>query len=220
MSEKLSLEVASREVTGKKVNALRREGLIPGVIYGPTRQESVSIQVEWAVLRPVLSQAGGTSLIDLKLGGQSISVLVRSVQRHPVRRDVLHIDFYAVDVNAPIRTRLPVVIHHQEAAAKRLGARIFQSLNVIEIECLPSDIPAEIAVDLSVVKRAGQNVTVGDLPALKGVTYLADDEVLVARTVSLSALVEEEAEETEMGETSLEPEVIRKGKALDEKEEF
>jgi large subunit ribosomal protein L25 len=220
MSENLILDVATREVTGKQVKALRREGYVPGVIYGPTEEQPIAVQVPWAALRPVLQQAGGTSLINLNLGNKTVNVLVKTVQRHPVRRDVLHVDFYAVDVNVPIKLRIPVVVPNREAVAKRLAARLFQPVTSIEVQSLPTDIPSEIPVDLSSVKRAGQHITVADLPALKGVTYLADDSLVVVRVVSLTSIDLETGEEI-FDDTPVnfdDVQVIAKGK--EEEEEF
>jgi len=219
MGSSITLDIAPRQTIGKQVKQLREQGFIPGVIYGPDYNEPVSVQVEWAALRPVLSQAGGTHLIDLLLEGKTVSVLVRDVQRHPVRQDVLHIDFHAVDINSPIRIRVPVVVPNQEATAKRLQARIFQPLNQIEIECLPGDIPSHISVDMSVLSRAGKHLTVGKLPALKGVTYLADEDLVVVRTVALATLAEEEEEDLSAEAMSADSvEVIHKGK--EEEEDF
>lgn len=219
MKTQYSLEVAPRSVIGKQVRQLRRDGYIPGVIYGPLAENPISIQVKWDQLRPLLSKASNTSLVNLQVEDQTISVLVRDVQRHPVRQDVvLHIDFYAVDVNNTIKTYLPVVVPNIDLESKRLAAKIFQPINRLEVESLPADIPAQITVDLSILRRAGQNLSVGDLPEIPGVTILDDPDLIVVRTVSLvDGATEEEEAETE-GEIMPEVEVIARGKA--EEEEF
>lgn len=214
----LTLEVKPRQVVGKQVSTLRRQGLIPAVIYGPQQPNALSIQTKWADLRPILSKAGGTSVIELNLDGKVISVLAREVQRHPIRQDVvMHVDFFAVDLDKPITANLPVVIANQEAEAKRLAAKIFQSMFRIDVECLPSQIPAKISVDMSVIKRAGKHLTVKMLPKLEGVSYLEDDDKIVVRTVSLSANASDEEEEYDPN-ASMDVEVISKGKQ--EEEEF
>lgn len=218
MKTQYSLEVAPRSVIGKQVRQMRRDGYIPGVIYGPLAENPISIQVKWDQLRPILSQASNTSLIQLQVGEQTVSVLVRDVQRHPVRQDVvMHIDFYAVDINNPIKTYLPVVIPNFEAESKRLGAKIFQPVNRLEVQSLPADIPAQITVDMSVLRRAGQNLSVQNLPELPGVTILDDPDLIVVRTVSLTGgTAEEEIEED--SDIMPEVEVITRGKS--EEEEF
>jgi large subunit ribosomal protein L25 len=218
MNTTITLNATSREVTGKQVKALRRQGVIPGVVYGPMSENPISVQIEWQKLRPALKEAGGTGLIDLQIDGQAINVLVRSVQRHPVRRDVLHVDFYAVDVTVIIDTTVPIHLIDMDAHAKRLAATIFQSLMTIEVRCLPDGIPSHIDVDLSSLRRAGDVLTVAQLPQLEGVTYLADEEQPILTTVSLAELAEAADESIEMGDVSMEVEVIAKGK--EEEEEF
>ena len=227
MSGNLTLDVARRDVLGKQVKQLRRNGLVPCVVYGPTYEKPVSVQVDWASLRPVLTAAGATSLIVLNVDGNPVNVLVRDVQRHPIRREIpMHIDFYAVDLNTPFHATVPLVFSNAEAVSKRLAVKLFQPLTRIEVECLPADIPHTVSIDLSSLKKAGDLITVGDLPAIKGVTFLVDDEVVVVRSVSLAAMAaaaaEDEAADAELyGDDSGamgEPEVIRRGKDEDDEE--
>jgi len=233
MSGNITLDVESRAVIGKQVKQLRREGKVPGIIYGPLADEPVSVVVDWMILRPILSKAGGTKLIDISVDGKTHSVLVRDVQRHPVRRDVMHIDFYAVDVTQTIVTSAPITLPNREAASKRLSARLFQPVNRIDVESLPADIPDEIPVDLSVLEEAGDNIAVSQIPPIKGVTFLVDDDMVVVRSVSLAAIIAaieaaEEAEAAEAAEGEFEPEdeemgeveVIARGKEEEEEEEF
>ena len=227
MSGNITLDLQPRAVIGKQVKRLRREGKVPGIIYGPLAEQPISVQVDWAVLRPVLSDAGGTKLIDVTVEGTTHSVLVLDVQRHPVRRDVIHIDFYAVDVNKPIVTTVALTLPNREAASKRLSARLFQPMNRIEIQCLPGDIPSEVPVDLGVLQEAGENITIAQIPPIKGVTFLADDDLVVIRSVSLAVIAAaqdaEDAAEAESlfaleAEHTPEVEVIARGKEEDEEE--
>ena len=104
MADKIVLEVNRREIEGKGVRQLRRQGVVPGVLYGPTI-ESIPLQVEWTTLRPVLREAGGSQLIEMSIAGEEThNALVRSVQRDPIRGDVLHIDFYRVRGATPSPT--------------------------------------------------------------------------------------------------------------------
>jgi large subunit ribosomal protein L25 len=232
MSATITLDLQSRAVIGKKVKQLRKDGKVPGIIYGPLAEHPISVVIDWAILRPILAQAGGTKLIDITVDGTTLSVLVRDVQRHPVRRDVMHIDFYAVDVTQPIVTTVPLTLPNREAAAKRLGARLFQPVNRIDIQSLPADIPSEVPVDLSVLVEAGDNIAINQIPPIKGVTFLADEDMVVIRSVSLAVLAaaleaedEAAAAEAAEGEFALEAEemgdveVIARGKE-DEEEEF
>jgi large subunit ribosomal protein L25 len=219
MSEALTLAVNTRTVIGKQVNQLRTQGLIPGVVYGPTRQQPLSVQVPWTTLRTALKQAGGREIISLQVeDGTLINVLVRDVQRHPVRGDVLHIDFYAVDVNIKLTTRVSIHILNEEATSKRLGTPIIQRLDYIEIETLPTNIPARIDIDLAKLRRPGDYLSVADLPPLEGITYNEDPETIVVQAVAQG---EEEMDEGPTDVESMEVEVIgkRKEKEVIEDEE-
>lgn len=218
MSEAVSLEVQPRKITGKKVRQLRVQGIIPGVIYGPTHPDPLSVQVDWKVLRPVLRRTGGTEMIALSVDGETINVLVRDVHRHPVRGDVLHIDFYAVDVNVVVKISVPVVVINEEATSKRLGTEIYHMLTSVEVESLPGSIPSHIEIDLSLLNAPGEHLTVANLPQIDGIKYLEDPEQTVVRAAALTAEAEE-GEEEEIAGATAEVEVIRKGKAEEEEEE-
>ncbi len=207
MSNELTLNVSPRTVIGKQVKQLRRKGIIPGVVYGPKHREAIAVQMNWSELRPVLIKAGATHLIDLNLEGETISVLVREVQRHPVRNEVLNIDFYAADVNVPLKTVVPLVIPNLEAHSKRLGARILQSVTTVEVESLPKDIPPQITIDLSGFSNI-RYIRFKDLPPIEGVKIVADEDTIVARV--FTGAEEEYVEEEYTGEIG-EVEVIGRG---------
>jgi len=218
MSDNITiLDVTAREVTGKKVNHLRMQGIVPGVLYGPSSPKPLNFQIPWATLRPILRKVGSTELIGLRLDGTTINALVREVQRDPVRGDVLHIDLYAVDMNAITRTSVPVTAHGLEAASKRLNTRVYQVATMVEVESLPNRIPQHIEVDLNLLNRPGDHISVKDLPALDGVVYLTDDDVIVVQAALLTTETEEDLDgEVTMGEV----EVIGRGKDKDAEEDF
>ncbi len=213
MNEALTLDVSPRTVIGKQVKQLRRAGIIPGVIYGPTRPEPTAIQVDWITLRPVLIKAGSTHLITLNLEGQPITVLVREVHRHPIKNQILNIDFYAADVNATLKTIVPILVPDVEAQMKRLGARILQVVASVEVESLPADIPENITIDLSTFNNV-RNIRFKDLIAPTGTTFLVDEDTVVVRIFTGAS--EDEVEEEYTGEIG-EVEVIGRG-ARDEED--
>ncbi len=210
MANNFVLEATRREITGKLVKKLRAQGIIPGVLYGPAF-EAVPFQVEWAKLRPVLQEAGGSQVIEVVLGDKSYHALVREVQRDSIRGDVLHVDFYRVRMDVAIRTEVPIALTNDELILSK-GGLVNQELNSVEVECLPTDLPAEIVVDLSSLQEIGERVTVGQLPRFEGVTYLMDDDVVVVSTQYMSQITEEEEEGEEeiLPEGTVEPELIRK----------
>ncbi|PJF45021.1 MAG: 50S ribosomal protein L25 [Phototrophicales bacterium] len=214
MSERFPLEATSREVIGKKVKQLRAKGQIPAVIYGP-KQEPLNIVVQWSKLRPVLSNAGGTHLIDIQIDGNKIPTLVRSVQRHHIYKDVvLHVDFYAVDLSETVVAAVPLVLINEEETAREIGGQIIQEHSMIEVECLPDRIPSEIVLDVSKIKEIGDYLYVSDLPQIEGVTYLLDEEQPLVRSDYRPEAVTEEVEEEEL-DTEVEPELITRQKDED-----
>lgn len=208
------LEVNTRTVIGKQVAQLRRAGLVPGIIYGAKVEAPIAMQVEWTALRPVLLRAGGTELINLDVDGQKVDVLVREVHRHPVRGDVLHIDFQAVDITKTLHTTVPISLEGVESTSRRLNATIFQPLTHIDVESLPGNIPSHIEVDVTVLEEVGQNLTVADLPQLEGVVYLAEEDAVVARSVAVVEIEEEELDDEALDADDVE--VISRGKDEDE----
>lgn len=208
MAETMVLQAAKRTVTGKEVRHLRREGIIPGVLYGPGF-DALSVQVPWIDLRPVLLEAGGSRVIELVVDGEKYNALVRSVQRTPIRGDVMHIDFYRIQMDVAIRTEVPIVLTGSADAIEDADGVLVHELMTITVECLPSDLPSEIPVDVSGLTEVGQMILVSDLPELPGVTYHdAPDTVVVTTTYQQRATAEEEEEAA--AEAGEEPELIRR----------
>lgn len=215
MAETLVLQAAKRTVTGKEVRHLRRQGVIPGVLYGPG-MDALWLQVPWTELRPVLLKAGGSRVIELNVDGEKHNALVRSVQRAPIRGDVLHIDFLRVRMDVAIRTEVPVVLTGSAEAIEDQDGVLVHELQTITVECLPRDLPAEIAVDVSSLTQVGDQITVADLPELPGVTYHVDPETIIVTTTYQERATAEDVEEEALEAEAAEPELIRR---QDEEEE-
>ncbi|MBX7251952.1 MAG: 50S ribosomal protein L25 [Candidatus Promineofilum sp.] len=212
MSERIVIEAEPREVTGKQVSQLRREGWIPGVIYG--RKEPVSVQMEQKALRRALRTVGTTHLADVKVGGQVRTVLVREIQQHATRGDLVHVDFMEVDMKSKLRATAELVgAGMSTPQAEGLGVTTMM-LREVDIECLPEDLVAEIEVDLSAIKAADDVIHVRDLTAPKGVEILTDPDLVVARFEFAAA--EEEGEGAAEAEGEADVEVIARGKKEEE----
>lgn len=214
MSDMIVLETTQRDITGKKVKQLRREGIIPGVVYGP-EMEPMKLAFEMRSLRQTLLQAGGTQIIELHVGKEKIPTLARDVQRDPVRGDMLHVDFYRVSLTRKLTAQVPVVLVGESPAAASGTANIDHVLTSLEIEALPTNLPPQIEVDLSLLKEAGDQIKVADLPLPEGCVAMADPEELVARAEYYEAIVEGEDEEEDdlFFDESPEIEVIRERKS-------
>lgn len=192
MASTISLTAHPRSPEARP-RALRRAQFVPGVLYGP-KYETRALQFETATLLRVLKRAGTSHLIDLTIDGVDGNelVLVREVQRHPVTHALWHVDLYRTQADVAIRVEVPIV-HHGEAPALEEGGFINTLLDVLEIECLPRDMPDAIVVDLSVLTDMDSVITVADLQVPEGVTVLTPEDTVVLRPAF--AAIEEEAEE-------------------------
>lgn len=161
-SEKVSLKVESRQVFGKKLTKIRRQGFVPGNIYGPDFK-SQSVSVLQKDFLKTYKKVGETGVIYLSLDKDNIPVLIKMIQKHPVSGFLLHIDFRKIDLSKKISTAVPVkTIGISEAVSQKGGVLLIQS-DALLIEALPEDIPSYIEVDISVIKEIGQEIKVADL---------------------------------------------------------
>jgi large subunit ribosomal protein L25 len=181
MAEKIELKVDEREVLGKKVKYLRNKGMVPVHLFGHN-VDSQSLQGEVAVVGKVVSQAGKTRLINLKVGksGTSHNVMVREVQRDPIRGNLLHIDFYEVNMAEKIRVEVPIVIVGESPALKIRENILHQGLSSLIIECLPDKMPDKVDVDISMIKEVEEAVRVKDIQ-LKDISIMNDPDLVIAK---------------------------------------
>lgn len=209
--EQIELETQKREVLGKKVKSLRREGLIPAVLYGH-ETAPIPLQVEERELNRVLAQAGEHRLIALKIGRarKRHMALTREVQWDVIAGKPIHVDFYAVVMTEKITTAVPLVLGGEAPAADRAGVILLQGLDEVEIECLPGDLPEAIEVDLSGLEEVDQAIYVKDLQVPRAVEILTDGEEIVVKVGWAAA--EEVEEEVVVPVALAEVEVIAKGK--------
>jgi len=193
---------------------LRRDGIIPGVLYGPDF-EPINVQMPWTDLRLALRDAGGSSILELKIDGESYSALVRNVHRAPVTGAVQHVDFYRVRMDVEIHTDVRITLVGESKALEAAGGMVMQEMNTVELQCLPANLPAHIEVDVTGLTEIGQSILVSDLPALEGVRYMADPHAVVAAASYATApQVVEEGE----GAATAEPELIRRERAEEEED--
>lgn len=213
MSEHVKIAAEPRQITGKQVKQLRRDGLIPAVIYG--RTESINIQLDNLILRRVLRDAGSSHLIDIELpGGKSRAVLAREIQMHPTRGDLIHVDFVEVDLKAKLTADASLVLVGESAPqADGLGSTMLM-VQSVQIECLPDDLVSEIEVDVSKIATPEDVIYVSDLVAPNGVEILTDPETMLAKFeyARQEKAEEKEGEDLLFGEETDEVEVISRGK--------
>ena len=217
--DQIQLSASSREILGKKVRFLRRQGLTPANLYGH-HVKSTALQVDTHDLKQTLAQAGKSTLIALKVDSakRPKMVIVRDVQREPLSGDVLHVDLYQVKMEEKIKLEVPLLLVGDAPAIKDRGGILVQNLNSIEVECLPANMPHSIEVDISVLAEIDQAVHVKDIHVDDGVTVLTDPEQAIVQ-IARSRVEVEVAEELAAAEAAAEEAEALEAAAEEEKVE-
>ena len=185
-----TLDVEDRPERGTRAaKRLRREGYVPGVVYGGTDGDCTSFKVNWRELRQVL--VGGQALIDLKVAGKTRPVIVKDQHQHPVRDELLHIDLLEVRLDEKIQTQVAVHLEGaEEAPGIKEGGVLEHVTHQLNIEALPTDIPDSIQVDVSGLEIAA-TMHLSEIAAPAGVEFLDDPEETIIATVVVPTEVEE-----------------------------
>ncbi len=191
MSQTLTLRAEPRTVHGKKVKRLRREGLVPAVVYGPVIEETVSVSVNRREFDRFFNQTGHSTVFTLEWYGGSQPVLIREVQLDPVTRVSLHVDFFAPNMRVVLRQSVSVVLQNLSANADGVLETL---LNEVEVEALPSSLPHQIDADISHLIAAGSSLHVRDLIVADGVTIITDPDEVIAVIAQTAAQVQDAAE--------------------------
>ena len=215
--DKVVLQATRRTVTGKQVGALRRQGILPGIIYGhhidPT---PISLNLHNTTL--AWTGLSSSSLVYLDLEGSEHATLIREKQRDYIQGTIKHIDFQVVSLTEKIRAEVSIELVGSSPAVRELNAVLVTGLDQLVVESLPQSLPERYVVDVSKLAKIGDAVYVRDLKVTEEVEILSDpDEMLVLATAGAA---EEEEEEEEVEEVSLaEPEIIERGKKEEEEDE-
>lgn len=200
------LEAKIREVTGKKVKKLRKDGLLPVSVYGKSvKSQALSVPLKDFVL--VYGKVGETGLVELKFDGKSAHTLVAHVQTHPLTRSPLHVEFRAVNLKEKIKANVPLeLIGESPAVANNVGV-LLQTLNEVEVEALPTDLPEKIEVDVNSLDEVDKQVTVGGLKVPEGVEIVtAKEEIVVKVAPAVSEETKKELEAAEAAKAAAEVE--------------
>jgi len=208
--EKVVLKATKRTQTGKQVSKLRRAGQLPAVVYGH-HMDTTLISLEAHSAGLLLPKLTSSSIVTIELDGKSIPALVRERQKNYIKNELIHVDFQAVSLNEKLHASVAIHFHGVSPAVKDYNAMIVHSLNKLEVEALPNDLPERFEVDLAGLAKVGDAVHVRDIAAPAGVTILNDPEMMIAIT---TATHEEPVAEAEVEA----PEVIEKGKKEEEEE--
>jgi large subunit ribosomal protein L25 len=194
----LRLEVEPRLIHGKKVKALRRNGIIPAHLYG-FGTESLAVQAQKQNIVGLMRNAGRNAIIELQIDGEPKArpVVMRSVQRDPVNGDLVHIDFFQISLTEKLRADVPLALVGDAPAVSVQGGVLLQSLDSLSIEALPTDIPAHIEVDISVLEELDSALFVRDLTIPATLAVLSDMDQVVAKVAAPKLAAEIEKEEAE-----------------------
>jgi large subunit ribosomal protein L25 len=217
----VSFNATAREGTGKgAARSIRREGLVPAVIYGHGR-DPISLSLNARDLDKMLGHIQAEStVIDITVGGQTAKTLIREIQRHPIKRQILHVDFQALVAGEKVTVSIPITLTGIPEGVKLEGGVLDQTLRELEIEVDPSNIPDHVELDVSAMV-IGDSLHVSDIKLPEGVEILDDPETSVAVVAAPRAVIEETpaAEGVEGApEGAAEPEVIGKGPSDEEGE--
>jgi large subunit ribosomal protein L25 len=210
MVEKVVLNVKQRSIVGKKVAKLRKEGLVPGVIYGENIKPK-SVEATYIDVQKVWRAAGRRQPIELNFDGVKHLAMIKTADIDPVKHMIRHLGLHIVNKNEKVETEVPVKIKLEEGnevtPAERAGLVVLMALEKVEIEALPGDLPEAIYFDGEKLIEEGQHASVVDLIVPKGVTILTDPEIVIATVYEPSAIAAQNEEAAGVAENVAEVEV-------------
>ena len=216
--EKVVLKATRRDVVGKKVGALRRQGKLPAVLYGH-RIETTPILLDAYEGSLILSHLTSSSLLTIDLDGEQYLAQVREKQRDFLKNRLVHVDFQVVSLTEKMRAKVGIELTGTAPAVKNFNAEIHTGLTEMEVECMPQDLPERIVVDISGLAELGDGIRVRDVVLSDKVKILADlDETIVVvsaprkEELVAEAPVEEEAAPEEIEGGKKEKEVHKERK--------
>ena len=204
-----NLSAKARDNSGKGVaRKLRGEGRVPAIVYGHGR-DPLSLSINTRELERLLDHiAAESTVIDLDIDGKPSKTLIREIQRHPFKRQILHVDFQELVAGEKISVRLPIVLVGVPDGVRMDGGILDQTMRELEVEVDPSNIPNHIEFDVTKL-TIGSSVHVRDIPLPEGVEVLDDEDASVCVVSAPRAVIEETPAVEGEAEAAAEPEVIR-----------
>jgi large subunit ribosomal protein L25 len=197
----LRLKATRRDILGKKTRFLRRQGITPTHLFGHGIS-SQALQCDTAQLQKIIAQAGMSKLINLKVDDDKSTkgIFIREIQREPVSKQLLHVDFYQVKKGEKIRVDVPIVLVGEAPALKTKGRMLAHSITTLSLESLPEKLPYQIEVDISSLEDVEQAIQVKDIVLDPDVTVHDDPEQLIVKISEAFVKVEEEVAAEEEAE--------------------
>lgn len=207
------LQASPRALQGKKLRTLRKEGVLPAVVYGP-KEAALPISLTQKDFEKLFAKTGESTLISLAGLGDAKDVLVHDVSYDPVSGSIIHVDFYAIEKGKTLTLDVPIEFEGEAPALKSGSAMITKVLHEIEVECLPGNLPQHIVVDISTLTEIGSVIHVRDIVVPTGVTFSADPDDVVVVISAAEEEVESALEAPDMAAIDVE----KKGKKEEEVE--
>ena len=210
-----TVEAKPREAADKNAaRRLRTTGLIPAVIYGAGKEPRPVAVDPKQITRILASEAGHNTIFDVQLDGEQAKAMVVDWQRDPIKGKLLHVDLKRIAMDKKMRLHVPLSLKGEAPGVKTEGGLLDFVMREVEIECLPSDIPSHIDIDVSEVRFANPVIRVADLPKSDKIKYLSDVDLTVLHLTSIKeeAAPTADAAAAEAAAGPAEPEVIKKGK--------
>ncbi len=201
----LSLKAKIREKVGKGLKELRKNKVLPAVLYGP-EIKNLSLEVDEKEFEEVYGEAGESSLISLEVGEnppKKWQVLIHQTARDPLKGKFLHVDFYHPSSRKEVEAEIPLVFEGEPLAVKDLGGTLVKEIQVVEVKGLAQNLPREIKVDVGGLKTFEDRISIGDLKIPEGIKILRESDEMVA---NVAPPVEEEEEEVVAEEAEKEKE--------------
>ena len=193
----MKLSVQKRTLFGKKVKSLKKQSLVPGIVYGKHVDTPIPVAFDRVQLVKAIQKAGKNTPVELQWDGIDELVLFHDIQLHPVTDRVIHVDCLGVNKNELVHAEVPVVLVGESPFEKNGLWRVQLLRNTLEVEALPMDLPADIKIDVSSLTDDGMVLHISDITVWDKVTLIGDAELTVLSTVAFKTETEEAVEATE-----------------------
>ena len=208
MGDKINLTLAVRDQQGKKVSGLRRDGFVPGVVYGEGF-DPILVKSEYGVIDKVVREAGKHTPVHITVDGKKKITLIKEIARDPVRSRILNVSFHAVKASDIVHAEVPIhLVGEGESPAERAGLIVLQAIETVEIKAKPADLPDALEVSIAGLATDEDKITLADITLPAGVEYAdveQDLELVVANVYEPAAL--EAANEAAAGDAVIDTEV-------------
>lgn len=183
MVKKINLDAKTREKSSASLGDVRKEGFVPGVVYGPEMKPH-SLLVKKVDLKKAYEAAGESALVNLKIDDKDpLKVIIKEMQTEPLKNEILHVDFYKVNMKRMLEVEIPLVFIGESKAEKELGGTLIKGMEKLQVKCLPGDLVDHIEVNISVLKTYDDTVKVKDLQIPADYEVMDDPEMAIAHII-------------------------------------